>query len=372
VRESIIIANDDSLSYRFIAFEIGKVLGRNYDVCVLDCGYRGGWHTYPFSLVSAIYRALPDHVRYLRKEIEPVYTIFIFDLKRHIRLETALHKRDWEYTAIFPIESWPLLWADDAREIDHRFVISQFGYKVCKDAGLNATFLPLGLDTKYWAPGDNKDGIKEKCGQFWINVQAIKSGEDPADITNRIAQSKIVLTVADNQERKNLPACFEIVSKLGEDVMLVIVAPSKAHKGVAHEGWELHELAKDWNLQNRFVWVGGLSKDLLRDHYRMADVFLLPSQAEGYGLILREAAACGLPWVATDCTAISEAPGGIKVPAKGSPTIFPLGNQRRYWIDTDAAAEAIDGIFKHPEMVGDFGRHPTWEDCVEVLIGKEV
>lgn len=369
MRKSIIITNDDALSFRGISYEIGKVLSRSYDVYVLDCGYRGEWHTYPFSLVSAIYQALPDHVRYLRREVKPAHTIFIFDLNRQIRLEKALHNRDWEYTAIFPIESWPLLRAEEAREIDRRFVISQFGIKVCRDAGLDTTFLPLGLDTKYWTPGD-KDEVKEECGQFWIEVQAIKSGEDREDVMSRITQSKIVLTVADNQERKNLPACFEIVSKLEEDVMLVIVAPSKADKGVPHEGWDLHELARDWNLQNRFVWVGGLSTDLLREHYRMADVFLLPSQAEGYGLILREAAACGLPWVATDCTAISEAPGGIKVPAKGPPTIFPLGNQRRYWIDTDAAAEAIDGIFKHPEMVGDFGSYPTWGDCAEVLLAS--
>jgi len=367
VCESIIIANHDAISYRVISHEIGKVLGRDYDVYIIDCGYKGEYHTYPFSLISGIYQALPAHVNHLRDAVKAKYTIFIFDLHKHLRLENALQDRDWEYTAVFPIESWPLLWPEAAEKLDRRFVISRFGVEVCKKAGLETTYLPLGLDIDYWTPGDN-NLARGKCGQLWLKHIAIKSNEPPVDVLSRVANSKIVLTVADNNDRKNLPACFEIVSRLKEEAMLVIVAPSKEHKGSPYEGWDLHALARDYDLQNRFVWVGGLSKDLLREHYRAADVFLLPSQAEGYGLILREAAACGLPWVATDCTAISEAPGGIKIPPKGPPTIFPLGNQRRYWIDEEAAAEAIDHIFNHPEMVGDFSDYPTWEDCVEILV----
>ena len=45
------------------------------------------------------------------------------------------------------------------------------------------------------------------------------------------------------------------------------------------------------------------SREALRERYRMADVFLFPSFFEGFGLVLLEAMACGLPALATEATA---------------------------------------------------------------------
>lgn len=45
------------------------------------------------------------------------------------------------------------------------------------------------------------------------------------------------------------------------------------------------------------------SKEELRDRYRQADVFVFPSYFEGFGLVLLEAMACGLPALASDATA---------------------------------------------------------------------
>ena len=237
-------------------------------------------------------------------------------------------------------------------------MISHFGKGVCEKTGLEVKYLPLGLNTEFWTPG-NKFESRENCRKFWLENIAVKYS-DYCDIIDRVRDSKIVLTVADNYERKNLPACFEIVSKL--QAMLVIVAPEREDRG-----WDLHELAKDFQISDRFVWVGSLTKSQLREHYRAADVLLLPSQAEGYGVPLREAAACGLPWVATDCTAISEATGGILIEPVRE-TIFPLGNQRRYWIDTKKAAEAVEGILSGESVVESPSTHSTWEECADVLL----
>ena len=45
------------------------------------------------------------------------------------------------------------------------------------------------------------------------------------------------------------------------------------------------------------------SRDALRDRYQAADVFVFPSFFEGFGLVLLEAMACGLPAIASDASA---------------------------------------------------------------------
>lgn len=359
--DDIFITCGDSVSYQVIAWELGRVLAEQFNVKILDCNYKGEYHTEPFGIIPSNYNYLPAHVKYLYDAIKAKHIIFIFDLVKHLKLEQAQQDREWEYTAIFPIESGPLLsdWAEQAQSIEKGFVISRFGVKVCEEAGLDVTYLPLGLDAKFWSPGD-KEKARESCCQFWLNKNAVKPPDWIQD-SERVLRSKIVLTVADNQERKNLPACFETFVQLKDkESLLVIVAPSQLH------GWDLYRLAVDFQCEDRFVWVGNLSNEILREHYRAADVFLLPSQAEGYGLILREANACGLPWVATDCTSISECKGGILVEPIME-TVHPWGNSRRYWIDTKKAAQAIERIF-NGELPNIPTEWPTWEDCADVLL----
>jgi alpha-maltose-1-phosphate synthase len=45
------------------------------------------------------------------------------------------------------------------------------------------------------------------------------------------------------------------------------------------------------------------SHQVLRDHYRASDVFVFPSFFEGFGLVMLEAMACGLPSIASQSTA---------------------------------------------------------------------
>ena len=359
--DDIFIICGSSVSYQVIAWELGRVLADQFNVKIIDCKYKGEYHTEPFAVIPSNYKYMPAHINYLYDAIKAKHIIFVFDIIKHLKLEQAQQEREWEYTAIFPIESGPLSpeWTEQAQLIERRFVISQFGVKACDDASLGVTFLPLGVDTKFWLPGD-KEEARRNCLQFWLEVEIAKLPDCVQDL-DWLISSKIVLTVADNQERKNLPACFEIFAQLEDKKsLLVIIAPEQPH------GWELYALAEDFQCDDRFVWLENVSREILREHYRAADVFLLPSQAEGYGLILREASACGLPWVATDCTAISEAKGGI-LTEPIMETIFPWGNTRRYWIDTKKAARAIERIF-NGELLDIPTEWPTWEDCTAVLI----
>jgi phosphatidylinositol alpha-1,6-mannosyltransferase len=55
----------------------------------------------------------------------------------------------------------------------------------------------------------------------------------------------------------------------------------------------LNHLITKNNLGQRVSLPGFIPEEELKDHYLLADVFILPSQKEGFGLVLIEAAACG-------------------------------------------------------------------------------
>lgn len=62
---------------------------------------------------------------------------------------------------------------------------------------------------------------------------------------------------------------------------------------------EMNDMAKDLGLQN-VVFLGNQSHDALRKLYNIADVSLVPSRSEAFGLVVVEAMACGTPVIGTD------------------------------------------------------------------------
>lgn len=67
--------------------------------------------------------------------------------------------------------------------------------------------------------------------------------------------------------------------------------------GSGDDAPRLKTYAKSRGVAHRVHFIGFIPDDELVDHYRTADVFVMPSSSEGFGIVYLEAMACGTPAV---------------------------------------------------------------------------
>jgi glycosyltransferase involved in cell wall biosynthesis len=247
------------------------------------------------------------------------------------------------YVGLFPLEAPPLCqpWAIEMLRMDARLIMSQFGVAEFERAGVPAEFVPIGADD-IWRP----PGAEER--------KLIRHGLGIDDDTF------VVLTVADNQERKNLSKTAEIISRLSTNIESYLpngfVGKKTEKRKVAWYlvsrlqspvGWELQDLAMRQGIMDRVsMFNRGMPDDKLWALYAAADCFLLTSKAEGLAIPVMEAMACRVPVVATNCTAMAEHLSdnrGWLIPPEYD-YCDPFGNESRYFVDAQMGAEILAGI----------------------------
>jgi glycosyltransferase involved in cell wall biosynthesis len=105
--------------------------------------------------------------------------------------------------------------------------------------------------------------------------------------------------------------------------------------GQGTQGDELRRMAAGLPAASRVTFAGVCAHETLPEYYRAADLFLFASETETQGLVLAEAAACGLPAVAVN------APGCAEVIHDGDTGVLTKG-------DPSALAEAAIGLLIDP------------------------
>ncbi|MEK7499417.1 MAG: glycosyltransferase family 1 protein, partial [Patescibacteria group bacterium] len=153
----------------------------------------------------------------------------------------------------------------------------------------------------------------------------------------RQAQGKpYILFVGQIQPRKNIIRLVEAFERLarqsgGSGLSLIIAG------GHGWNNTEIYKRIAASTVRDRIIVTGAVPDELLPTLYANAEVFVLPSLQEGFGIPLIEAAACGVPIVTSNVSSMKEiAEGaGILVDPKDSTSIADgiekaLNNKEEY------------------------------------------
>ncbi|MBD2245409.1 glycosyltransferase family 4 protein [Nostoc sp. FACHB-888] len=140
--------------------------------------------------------------------------------------------------------------------------------------------------------------VLEQYGHDEKNAQLISQYE---------LKDKIVLMTLgrlDSYERcKGFDEVIEVLPKLSEiipNLVYLIV-------GEGSDRERLEQKVRSLNLQEKVIFTGFISEAEKADHYRLADVYAMPSKGEGFGFVFLEAMACGIPVVASKVDGSREA-----------------------------------------------------------------
>jgi len=122
-------------------------------------------------------------------------------------------------------------------------------------------------------------------------------------------EKNYILFVGRIEPRKNIVGilkAFDYVKKRGKkDLYLVIVG----NQDNIFKEKELFGKIKEMQLDSDVVFTGGVSEDDLSALYNGAEVLVYPAFAEGFGLPVLEAMACGTPVITSNTTSLPEVVG---------------------------------------------------------------
>lgn len=156
---------------------------------------------------------------------------------------------------------------------DHAYEQLTMSYQLDED---DVEMIPHGVDTDRFYPREEQH-----------------SAVDPEKTT--------LLYVGRLGARKGLDLALQALAEVDAATVEFLIAGTGRHEE------QLRELAKELGIREQVAFLGYVPDEELPMLYSSADVFVLPSRYEGFGLVLLEAMACGTPVIGTDAGGIPTA-----------------------------------------------------------------
>lgn len=132
---------------------------------------------------------------------------------------------------------------------------------------------------------------------FGVNTNKIVTGINTVDTefyknntSNKSLNNNFLsfLYVGQLIERKGLEVTIEAFSKVNKNNWLLTIV------GTGSDELKLKKLVDKYGLSNKIIFVGYKQKEEILHYYSQADIFLMPSYLEVWGLVLNEALSSGL------------------------------------------------------------------------------
>lgn len=164
--------------------------------------------------------------------------------------------------------------------------------------------------------------LVEDYGVPSSHIAVAEPGTHPAKRAEGTGDPIALLAVGAVSPRKGYPILIEALSGLRQFEWHLTIAGERGRNPAAAD--DLDRAIARYDLADRVTLAGRLEPDALEALYAAADIFVMPSLFEGYGMVLAEAMARGLPIVCTTGGAAAETVpdgAGIKLPP-GDATAF--------------------------------------------------
>ena len=354
---------------------------RGHDVSILGWQTKDQpipWHNcmlYPGSFSAD---GLLNYLRQIQPDVLVIQTdVMWLAYLNYPVIADYLHTASIPWILYYPVDAdmgekrLPPSWIRILKTVDLPIAMSRYTRDVTQANGVESAYIPLGVDTKVFKPPADKGLAKQALGY----------------------EGKfVILSDARNQLRKMLPRTLDIFRRFAADKDDVILhLHCDPNDPVAHSSEYAYNLRSDiafLNLTDKVHLTKdmsistGLPIEQLANIYQAADVHLLCSWGEGFGLPTLQAAAAGVVPLASDYTASQE------LVAHHGETIsirhFLRGEfgLRRGLIDIKDAVSKLEKLYQDRELLTskahsahDFALSYDWEDIVpqwEELLQREV
>jgi D-inositol-3-phosphate glycosyltransferase len=161
-------------------------------------------------------------------------------------------------------------------------------------------------------------------------------------------EAKVVLYVGRFDQRKGIETLVRAVNESqlrdSKNLQLIIGGGSTPGNSDGIERDRIEQIVNELGMSDLTIFAGRLSQKILPTYYAAADVCVVPSHYEPFGLVAIEAMASATPVVASDV-------GGLQFTVVHEETGLLAPPQ-----DVDAFASAIDRILFNPEWRDELGK----------------
>ena len=210
------------------------------------------------------------------------------------------------------------------------------------------------LDRIIAATSDEKEIMRIIYGVSEDNISVVPLGVGPDFFEEKLQsyareklkfynEDKIVLAVGRVEPLKGLDVLIRAMSYVDPEMpyQLVIIGGDKA---ASAEISRLKDIAMQVGIAHKVKFIGSVDHSKLPIYYRAADVVVIPSFSESFGLVAVEAMASGVPVVASNV-------GGLALTVEHGRAGFliPQGS-------SDQFGEKINLLLNDPKLRSDFGK----------------